>query len=69
MFVVWPSDIHGYTLLTTFMRGALLGLSAYAAYDLTNQAVVKGWTWKLTLIDLAWGSLMTGIVSAGVVLI
>jgi uncharacterized membrane protein len=36
-------------------RGAVLGLMAYATYDLTNQATLRGWPWALTLIDLAWG--------------
>ena len=41
-------------------RGALLGLVSYGAYDLTNQATLKGWSWRVTLADLAWGSLATG---------
>ena len=45
-------------------RGALLGLFAYATYDLTNQATLKEWPWRLTLIDLAWGSLVTALAAA-----
>lgn len=45
-------------------RGALFGLVAYATYDLTNQATLRGWPWHITLIDLAWGALLTGLVSA-----
>lgn len=45
-------------------RGALFGLVAYATYDLTNQATLRGWPWHLTAIDLVWGSLLTGLVSA-----
>ncbi len=36
-------------------RGALLGLVSYAAYDLTNQATLRGWPWSLTLVDMVWG--------------
>lgn len=44
-------------------RGAFLGLLAYAAYDLTNQATLRDWPWHLTLIDLAWGSTVSGVSS------
>jgi hypothetical protein len=39
---------------------AVLGLAAYGAYNLTNLAIVRGWPLELSLIDWAWG----GIVSA-----
>lgn len=45
-------------------RGALLGLVAYGAYDLTNQATLSGWPWAVTLADLAWGSAATAAASA-----
>ena len=45
-------------------RGALLGLVAYATYDLTNHATLRGWPWHVTLIDLAWGSSLTALAAA-----
>ena len=42
-------------------RGAALGLLAYATYDLSNQATLPGWPWHVTLADLAWGTVATGI--------
>jgi uncharacterized membrane protein len=39
--------------------GALMGLVAYATYDLTNQATLRGWPWFLTLTDLAWGAIVS----------
>lgn len=45
----------------TAARGALLGLVAYATYDLTNQATLRGWPLAITLADLAWGTLLTAI--------
>lgn len=42
------------------VRGALLGLLAYATYDLTNQATLQGWPWHVTLVDLVWGTFVTG---------
>jgi uncharacterized membrane protein len=35
--------------------GALLGLCAYGAYDLTNLATLRHWSWQLTVVDMAWG--------------
>ncbi len=43
--------------------GALFGLVGFATYDLTNLATLKHYTLKLTLVDMAWGALMTAIVS------
>jgi uncharacterized membrane protein len=38
------------------VSGAVLGLVAYATFDLTNLAVIRGWTWDLALFDMAWGA-------------
>lgn len=45
-------------------KGALLGLVAYATYDLTNQATLKGWPWHVTLLDLCWGMFATAVAAA-----
>ena len=42
-------------------RGALFGLIAYATYDLTNQATLRGWDWRVTLADLCWGTVVTAL--------
>ena len=34
---------------------AFLGLIAYASYDLTNLATLKGWSVSLTVVDILWG--------------
>lgn len=39
--------------------GALLGLFAYATYDLTNQATLRNWPVPVTIADLCWGTLLT----------
>lgn len=44
--------------------GALLGLAAYSAYDLTNQATLKVWSTKVTVFDLCWGTFATAIACA-----
>ncbi len=42
-----------------WLRGALFGFVAYATYDLTNQATLRVWSWKVTVADLAWGAFVT----------
>ncbi|RIX85300.1 DUF2177 family protein [Acidovorax cavernicola] len=44
-------------------RGALFGLMAYATYDLTNQATLRDWPWAVTVADLAWGTVVSGVSS------
>lgn len=44
--------------------GALFGLIAYATYDLTNLAVLEGFTTRIALIDMAWGTLLSGVTAA-----
>jgi uncharacterized membrane protein len=46
---------------TAAVHGLVLGLVAYATYDLTNQATLKLWATKLTLVDMAWGGGLTAI--------
>ncbi len=62
-FVVSPALANGASLLKVFLSGALLGLFAYATYDLTNQATLKSWPVIVTLVDLVWGALLTGTIA------
>ncbi len=39
---------------------ALFGFFAYATYDLTNQATLKNWETRLSVIDMAWGTVVSG---------
>ncbi|MCI3181402.1 DUF2177 domain-containing protein [Caulobacter sp. CCUG 60055] len=43
------------------LKGAALGLVAYATYDLTNQATLRAWATRLTLADMAWGATLTAL--------
>jgi uncharacterized membrane protein len=44
--------------------GALLGLAAYAAFDLTSLALVRDFPVTAAIVDLAWGVVLTATVSA-----
>ena len=61
-FVVSPALASGSPALV-LGRGALLGLIVYAAYDLTNQATIARWPVLVTLTDMAWGAVVTAVVS------
>ncbi len=37
------------------MYGALLGLLAFATYDLTNLATLRNWSLQMSLVDIVWG--------------
>lgn len=49
---------------SALLRGAVLGFIAYGTYDLTSLAILRGWPVSITVIDMVWGAIMTGI-SAG----
>lgn len=61
-FAVAPALASG-SPAVALRRGALLGLLAYATYDLTNQATLRDWPWAVTLADLAWGMFVSGAAS------
>ena len=50
---------------STFRYGALFGFFAYATYDLTNLATLKGWSTYLTIVDIGWGTVVTAIAATG----
>jgi uncharacterized membrane protein len=53
-------------LRRTALTGALLGAMAYATYDLTNQATLRVWATRITMIDVGWGTFLTAVgASAG----
>lgn len=62
-FVLLPA-IGVQSMTRALLAGALLGLAAYAAYDLTNLATMTGWPLPLTFVDIAWGVALTTITSA-----
>jgi uncharacterized membrane protein len=63
IFAVRPALASG-DWRTAALYGALFGFFAYTTYDLTNFATMKVWTLRVTLLDIAWGTFLTGV-SAG----
>lgn len=63
IMVIWPA-FQAQSISQALIRGALLGLIAYGTYDLTNLAVMKGFTTRIAIIDMIWGTVLTASVSA-----
>lgn len=63
IFAILPS-VEKNSLVSAITLGALFGFFTYATYDLTNLATLKDWPIPIVLIDIVWGSVLTGIVSA-----
>ena len=54
-FAIVPAESLGRAALA----GAFLGLVVYGVYDLTNLAVLSGWTLRVALADMAWGTVLS----------
>ena len=61
-FVILPALAKG-GALQALWQGAFFGLVAYATYDLTNLATLRGWPLRVTVVDLIWGAALGGLVS------
>lgn len=49
----------------TLLMAALFGFFCYATYDLTNLATLKNWPVGLSLMDMAWGTVVSVASAAG----
>lgn len=63
VLVVWPA-VERESLVWALSLGALFGLVTYAAYDLTNLAVLEGFPLRIAVVDLLWGTVLCASVSA-----
>jgi uncharacterized membrane protein len=45
---------------TALIQGAMFGFFCYMTYDLTNLATLKQWSIKVTILDMIWGTVLTG---------
>ena len=59
-FVIKPA-LFGGNYRSVLRDGALLGLLAYATYDMTNMATLKGWSLTVSMVDMVWGMVITAV--------
>lgn len=62
VFVILPA-VEKNSLITALLLGAFFGIVTYATYDLTNLATLKNWPLPIVFIDIAWGAVLTSLVS------
>ena len=58
--VIQPCVDSG-NLYKTIYTGFIFGLVAYGTYNLTNMAVLKGWSPTVTFVDMFWGGMLTSL--------
>ena len=49
------------SIFKTVYTGFMFGLVAYGTYNLTNMAVLKGWSPTVTFVDMFWGGTLTAV--------
>ncbi len=63
VFAVIPALKAG-SWQVALVQGAMLGFFCYMTYDLTNYATLKVWSLKVTILDMIWGTVLTGSAAA-----
>ncbi|KIN72339.1 DUF2177 family protein [Sulfitobacter guttiformis] len=63
-FVGWPALEGDKSLLWVFGSAALIGAASYGTFEFTNYAILRDWTPTLVMVDLTWGTLVTGATAA-----
>ena len=63
IFAVVPAFAAG-RWQVALLQGAMFGFFCYMTYDLTNHATMKIWSTKVTVLDIMWGTFLTGSASA-----
>ena len=62
VLVLQPALAKG-SIWQAVLTGVLFGLCGYATYDLTNLATIKDWPILVTVVDLIWGTVLSGVVA------
>lgn len=68
LFAVTPALRSG-SLASAFVLALLFGAIAYATYDLTNYATLRHWTLQITVLDIVYGGLASGIAATAAYLL
>lgn len=62
-FAVAPA-LNGGNWVNALVSGAILGFIAYGTYDMTNLSTLKNWSLSVSVVDMAWGTVLTGLAAA-----
>jgi uncharacterized membrane protein len=55
--------VRGGTVAAAFVNGAVLGFVAYSCYEMTSWTIMRDWHSGLVLVDVVWGTVLSGISS------
>lgn len=64
--LVFTSGVVGWQLVG---KGALLGFVTYAVYELTNFAILNGWSLRIVGVDILWGVVLSSVTTLVVALV
>lgn len=62
--IIYLASLPGYragSAAAALTAGAVLGIAAYGTYDITNLATLKNWPVSVSVVDLAWGTVVTAV--------
>jgi len=62
-FVISPAVESG-SLARAVFWGLFFGFITYQTYELTNYALVRDWPFIVVVVDIAWGMVLSSLVSA-----
>jgi len=68
-YLITLPALAGGSLGSAVTRGAVFGLIAYGTYDLTSLAILQGWPVNVTVADMIWGAIITGVTAGASLLI
>ena len=61
-FAVAPA-VHSGSFRKAVMLGIFFGFITYQTYELTNYALVRDWPFIVVVVDIAWGMVLSALVS------
>ncbi len=64
VFLAVRPAVQAGSFTLALLNGAVLGLCAYATYDLTNMATLKTWPIHVAALDIAWGTVLTAVAAS-----
>ena len=50
---------------SVLIPAAVLGFMAYGTYEFTSYALMKGWTLRMVVTDVTWGTVLTAVSAWG----
>ncbi|MEM9028227.1 MAG: DUF2177 family protein [Pseudomonadota bacterium] len=63
IFAVSPSLASG-NWVHAALYGGLFGFFCYATYNMTNMATIRNWPFRMSVVDMGWGTVLTAVSAA-----